>query len=220
METHILVTRVEDDAITTYLSKWFEGKVKPIIESNNLNVIDLETKKATKKQVESVIDKMQPQLILFHGHGNEHSICGYQWEVLIDSNDNVGILKETIVHSLTCSSASNLGHIAVDKHGTLAFIGYKEPFIALNDDDSVSRPLNDQVAKAFLEPAMRVSETLVDFHTTGEAFKRAQNSYDFWIAYYRNNGHLKDASEILQYLEEDRNNLVLIGNSQVCVNSN
>lgn len=208
----ILITRVEDDEITMYCSRWVERKIKPEAEKRGFDVIDLRGKRAVRKSVESVLNSINPILVLFHGHGDDTTIAGYLKETLIHFKENVSMLCGRIVHALTCSSANILGNEAVNRHGTLAFIGYKEPFIALNDDSSVTRPLEDKVAIPFMESAMRVSDSLIRGSTTGEAFKKSQDMYNFWIAYYRVHSEIKDAPDILQYLMADKNAQVLLGN--------
>jgi hypothetical protein len=213
MVTNILITRVEDDEITRYCNKWLEVKIIPEARKRGFNVIDLPEKKARKKNVENVLKKMFPSLVLFHGHGQDSAIGGYNQEILIHSDENAHLLKDKIIHSFTCNSASILGVIAVKKHNTKTFIGYKNPFIALTDDYKTSRPLEDEIAKAFLDPPMKVNEALIKGNTTGEAFKKSQDLYNYWIAYYRAHGDIKDASDILLYLIEDKTSQVIIGNT-------
>ncbi len=217
MPKKILITRIEDDAITTYFSKYVEKKIRPVAEKKGFRIIDLNKEKATKKQVESALKLEDTPLVLFHGHGNDTSIAGYRGEILINSDDNANLLSGKIVHSLTCNSAQILGKEAISKHNTSAFIGYKEPFFALNNELSVSRPLDDDVAKPFLESSMKVTESLIKGNTTGEAFKKSQNAYDYWIAFYKIHGELIDASEMLQYLMADKHAQVILGDTIVSV---
>ena len=217
MKKSILITRTEDDEITRYCSKWIEYKTKPEAERKGFDVIDLNKNKAVRNQVESIMLSKKPPLVLFHGHGNDNIIAGYQHQTLIHSEENAHILGEKIIHSLTCNSASILGHKAVEEHNALAFIGYREPFIALTDDYSASRPLADVIAKPFLESAMKVGDLLVKGNTAGEAFKKSQDTYALWIAYYRANDQEKEASDILLYLMADKNAQILIGNPDASV---
>jgi len=215
MVNRVLITRVEEDEITKYLSVYIKRKIKSEAEKSGFKIIDLHNERATKKILESVLKSLNPLLILFNGHGNDESIFGYRGNVLVQCERNVSILCGRIVYALTCSSANVLGDKAVNQHGTLAFIGYKEPFIALNDDYSVSRPLDDEIAKPFIESAMKVSESLVKGNTTGESLKKSKDMYNLWIAYYRVHSEIADASDILQYLIADRDALIMIGDTDV-----
>lgn len=160
---------------------------------------------------------MNPRLLLFHGHGNNELIAGFGGKVLIHSEKNAHFLQDKIVHSFTCSSASVLGRKSVEQHNTIAFIGYEDPFIALTDDYKSSRPLEDEIATPFIESAMKISDALIKGNTTGESYKKSQDLYEYWITYYRENGHLKDASDILLYLIADKESQVIIGKTDISV---
>lgn len=206
----VLITRVEDDELTRYCSKWVEKKIIPIAERKNHKVIDLNGKKAIKKEVEGRIKALNPDLLLFNGHGDPSTICGYQLEPLIEDGKNSNILADKVVHSLTCDSAKILGENAVRRHNAYAFIGYKSKFIALNDDNHVTRPFEDQIIRPFMESAMKVSECLVDGDSPEGAFNKSQQMYNYWIYYYRTHSDNKDASDVLLYLMMDRDTQVLI----------
>ena len=64
----------------------------------------------------------------FKGHGSPDCVTGGNREVLVKVGENENILDSTIVHSLSCSSASILGPKSV-KAGAKAFIGYNQDFV-------------------------------------------------------------------------------------------
>lgn len=78
MKKSILITRTEDDEITTYCSVWLDKKTIPEADKRGFDVIDLDGNKALRKNVEVFISSKNPLLTLFHGHGNDNTITGHQ----------------------------------------------------------------------------------------------------------------------------------------------
>jgi len=71
-------------------------------------------------------------------------------EILVEVGENEYILKDTIVFSLSCSSAKRLG-ISSIKAGAKAYIGYNEDFIFAYTDGFLTRAEQDPLAKLFLD---------------------------------------------------------------------
>ena len=213
----VLITRVEDDELTLYCSKWVEKEVIPEAQARGIEIIDLKREKAVRKEVEGRIKSLNPELLLFNGHGDPSTICGHQGQPLIEDGKNSAVLNGKIVHSLTCDSASILGKNSVNSYGTKTFIGYTEKFIGLTDDMSVTAPLKDEIARPFMESAMAVSKALVKGNTAGEAYRKSQDMYRYWISYYRAKSESKDASDILLYLGADMEVQVLLGDANASV---
>ncbi len=42
----------------------------------------------TKKNFESYLNKQNPEIVLFNGHGNDFCVCGFKDEPLIESGKN------------------------------------------------------------------------------------------------------------------------------------
>lgn len=100
----LLITRPQYEHTTYYLYHWN----KPIIstaEKMEIKLVDLDGTRATKKELTNVIKKINPNLILFNGHGDESSITGNNGEILIKAGENETLLKGKIVYALSCSSA-------------------------------------------------------------------------------------------------------------------
>jgi hypothetical protein len=72
----VLITNPAHDDITKYLYIW-SRPIKDMAEEKCQKVVELVFEQVTRKNVESYITKMQPKLVIFHGHGNEDEICGF-----------------------------------------------------------------------------------------------------------------------------------------------
>ncbi len=162
----ILITAPNYDEATSYLYAYAKDLVKDI------DCIMLEKPRLTKWNVENVLDKKNPSLILFHGHGTPTTICGNNDEILIQERDNHSVLQGRLTYALACSAAASLGEACVQNNG--CFIGYTQPFTFWTDQTRVANPLHDKVAKLALEPSFELSKALLRGKSAQEAVGRFQ----------------------------------------------
>lgn len=209
----LLITRPQYEITTYYLFYWS----KPVISTANqmgIKVIDLDRNRATKKELTSVIKKINPILILFNGHGDESSIAGHEGEVLIKAGENEILLKGRVVYALSCSSGKELGPKTIES-GTLTYIGYKEDFVFWTNEHFSSKPLEDPRAKLFLEASNQIALSLFKGSTTLEALKGAKQMF------LRNTQSLLASNSedrfLVPYLIWDMQHLVLLGNQTVTI---
>src|SRR3989338_9661118 len=118
----LLITRPEHDPGTRYLSRWSERVIEEA-QKRNFDVIDLHKEKATRKEFEGRVKKIQPEFILINGHGSENSVTGHDNEVLVQHGDNEALLHNRITYAVSCDSAAVLGTECVKK-GKTTFLGY------------------------------------------------------------------------------------------------
>lgn len=177
MSKKLLVTRPQygGDGGIYYLFHWSNIYIN-FAKSKGNSVVDLDGKRANKKDLTGVIKKTKPDLICFNGHGSYESISGQNGEILININDNEVILEGTIVNILACSSGKLLAPSCI-KNGTRAVIAYKEEFWLFYDTQGTSKPLEDEIAKLFLEPANETINHLLKGHTIKESYERSQILY-------------------------------------------
>lgn len=172
----LLITRPQGDLGLKYLEHWSE-KIIDAAKNKGALVLDLKHKRAARKELESVIRKKSPHIIIFNGHGDYDLLTGQFQEPLVIATENVQILAGSIVYAVSCRSAKILGEQAVLKSAK-AYIGYKENFIFHYNESSVYKPLLDEKAKLFLEPSNQVAISLLKGRTTQESFVSSQK---FWI---------------------------------------
>ena len=177
MSRIILVSNASHDAPTEYLDSWFGKIIELVKKQEDTKLFELKKERANRKELTELIEKENPQLVIFNGHGNDELITGFNQDVLVRCNDNESILEGRIIHSMACESAKKLGQKCITI-GTRCFIGYKEKFnlVHLNKKAGLEQ-LDDPIARFFIEPAYEVVIALVEGETTGDAYMRSQNVY-------------------------------------------
>ncbi len=176
MPQALVITRPFYDPATSYLHRW-SIKVVKFARSKINHVSDLDTKRANRKEFESVISKLAPDVIIINGHGTPDSVLGQNNEVLIKAGVNEQILKGANVYALTCDSGKVLGPASV-KAGARGYIGYSQPFVfATMSEEYSTTAEHDPLAKLFLEPVSEIALSLIAGNTVQEAHKKGQNSF-------------------------------------------
>ena len=168
----VLFSRPADDVTLNYLH-YFSKELVNLSNSLGHKTINKEKDKANKKEIISLIKKQRPNLIMFNGHGSPEEICGHKREMIVSSNYNPEVLKETITYSLSCSSAAVLGRKVVDV-GAISFIGYEFDFALGKDPDSEASPRHDRIAKFFLEPSNALFSSLIEGNNVKDSVERAK----------------------------------------------
>jgi|ERR1039458_792932 hypothetical protein len=172
MSKTVLVTRPRHDPITNYLYYWSTELLK-MANQKGMDVFDLAGEKATRKNFESYACK-QPSLVFMNGHGNADTITGDSNKPIVDKKSSI---KTSVIYARSCDSAAALGQILVSG-ATKAFIGYKRKFVMVYLPTHMHKPLNDPLARLFLEPSNLAVSTILKGHTVQEAnlrSKRAMN---------------------------------------------
>ena len=177
MSRILLVVNAHHDNQTEYLTSWFEKVVEVAKKQSDIKILELKKEEANRKNLLEIVEKENPQFVIFNGHGSDDSIAGFDKEILVRCNDNESLLSGKIVHSMACRSANILGKRCITL-GTKCFMGYKEDFeLWSTRRENKEDQLQDQMAGLFLDPAYEAVIALVEGCTTGEAFQRSQNMY-------------------------------------------
>jgi len=205
----MFITRPNYDDTTSYLFHWSENIIE-FAENKNINFIDFKGERVNKKDVEKLIVKQNPKLIVFNGHGSDDAIYGHNDETLIKTGENEKILKSKIVYSVTCNSAKKLGPETV-KSGIRTFIGYENPFVFLVDKNKTCTPLLDKVAEPFFDSSNQLVISLLKSRTTGEAYNKSQSTFNKWIEFFQRSDAPQDSLFILRWLIWDRDCQKLLG---------
>lgn len=170
--TILLITRPNYEKTTYYLFHW-NKEILQEAKNKEIKIIDLSESRANRKEFQSVIAKMNPQLVILNGHGSSDQITGQNGEVLIKVGDNEGVLKGKIVYALSCKTSQALGPASVKK-GCISYIGYSEDFTFWFKNP---RPLDDKWAPLFLEPSNYIPIGLIKGHSVKEVFEKAKSLY-------------------------------------------
>lgn len=207
MKKTLFVRPCHDDVVS-YLHYYSKALLK---ESNNkgFKTINKEKENANKAVVTSIIKKNNPNFIMFNGHGSPTMICGHQDKVLIEKGKNHNLIKNRIIYSLSCSSASQLGKTVADSKTT--FIGYIDEFALGMDSNSQAVIHRDKRAKLFLEPSNLLVKSLLKGNSAKDAVTKSKNLMKVNISKLRTDP-FPDAKDYLPYLYNNYLILELIGN--------
>lgn len=208
----LIVTRPQHDVTTNYLSSWAEEIIK-LAKEKGLEIIDLTRDKANRKELESRIRKLSPELVFFNGHGNEDRIAGHDDEVLIKAEDNHDILKGKITYALACKSGKVLGP-KISEGNEATYIGYSDDFIFISDNNYISKPLSDPKAKPFMESSNHVMVSLLKGHNAQDASERSKNVFKEHFAKLLSSSSDPDSSNTAKYLWWNMRNQVCLGNGE------
>lgn len=214
MNKTLLITRPNHDLTTNYLYFWSE-KIIEQAEKSKVGVVDLNGKRANKKEFSSIITKTQPNLIVLNGHGDESTVTGIDNEILVQVNDNEKLLHEKVTYAISCKSAGNLGLKAMGKTG--AYIGYRDDFIFMFDSTKITRPLEDKTAQLFLEPSNQVVISLLKGNNAGQSCERSKEAIKRNIQKLLTSESPQGGKEAVPYLLWNLSHQVCLGNKSATI---
>ncbi len=173
----MLITRPYHDSTTAYLFKWSEHLIDAS-GKKGISCSDFAGQKASRSEVEKYLNKQNPSLVVFNGHGSDDTIFGH-------------------------SSAKVLGLKAVDA-GAKCFIGYDDAFIFASDKNcSAGRELDDELALPFLDSSNQIVFSLLDGRTSGEAYEKSQAFFRKWIEHFSTSAAPPGSEAIVSWLMWD-----------------
>lgn len=205
----ILFTRPDYDPVTKYLSAWariliIEAREKAIC------VFDLEAAKANKKELEGRLKKKQPSLVVLSGHGDDYCVTGQDDVPLVEAGVNADVLAGTITYAVSCNSASQLGR-KVGTYPSSAYIGYEKKFSFVQKHGFFKQPINDPIAKPFMEFSNQVVRSLIKGHTAKESVNRAKEVGESYLQRLGSSESDPDAQMSAAFLWRDISCLVVLG---------
>lgn len=180
----LLITRPKYDGGTHYLYYWSQELIDQA-KNASWSVYDLSKKKACKSKVSSYLRKKNPKIAVFNGHGSRSEMLGHDHEPVICKNDNEDLLVGSNVYMRACDAGSELGPSIISA-GARGFIGYNQPFIFLHQPEFESRPLEDELAKPFLDCSNQVARALIKGHSAKEAHESSIKAYQRTIRSFLN----------------------------------
>jgi len=207
----VLVTRPAYDPPTHYLCFWSESVIK-VAKEKGLKVIDLRDKEAKREILERHLEKNDPRLVVFNGHGTGDCITGFRKDhILVLAGENETILKERITCAISCNCAKKLGPDSI-RAGATAFVGFKGKFALLHGEWNSATPRRDKTAAYFLDPAYAVPISLIKGNSVGEAFEKSQFAFDKSIQYFETH-YTPENSHILTWLRYNKAIQAVCGNT-------
>jgi len=207
MNRVLLVTRPNHDCTTNYLYYWADWVIQEA-RKKHFKVLDLKQEKANRRLFISYLSKNSPKLIFLNGHGSSDTLAGHNNESLINVGDS--FLSNKIVYARSCCTASRLGVKCVDS-GAQVYIGYKKNFAFFYTTSKITRPLEDDLAKLFLEPSNLVPISLMKGNTAGMSYKKSQKAMYRNIRYMLSSNASVEERNAIPYLIRNLRCQTLIG---------
>lgn len=171
MGKSLLVTRPNYDETTNYLYFW-SGLVIKEARKHRFDIYNLFGNKATKKNFNSYLKSQKPDILFLNGHGDEKTITGHDSEPILESGEKEPVNK-AIIYARSCDAASVLGKKLI-VNGARVFIGYLRKFIFGYTPSKITKPLEDSLAKLFLEPSNLVVTAIIKGHSAQEAHEHSE----------------------------------------------
>lgn len=212
---NLIVTRPEHDSTTKYISAWAQEVITTAYKKG-IEVIDLLRDKACRKEFEGRLKKLSPKLVFLNGHGNETSVTGHDNEVLVEVNENEHILKGRITYALSCSSGKLLGPALANEEMT-AYIGYSDEFSFVYDRRYISKPIEDPLARPFMESSNQLMVSLIKGHTAEESTERAKEIFKKHCLTLSSSNATQDDLQVAKCLWWNMNRLVCSGNQAMTI---
>ena len=170
MEKGLLITLPRHDDVTEYFTR-FSTYIEEEAVKKCINLKKLKDKDANKEDFEKALVKLNYNFVVFNGHGSDKTIKGFKDKIIIESGVNDYILKDRIIYARSCHAGAVLGKDCMKNNKEGCFIGYDVPFIFWADPLCFSNPLNDNVARFFLEPSNLVPISLIKGNSAIDAHK-------------------------------------------------
>ncbi|MFH1332786.1 MAG: hypothetical protein ABIH53_00940 [archaeon] len=208
-----LFTRPCHDDVTGYLH-FYSKRLLIEAKEKGFKTINKEKQDATKEIVSPIIEKQNPNFIMFNGHGSPTAIAGHKDEILIIYGENENLLKKRVTYSLSCSSAQKLGKSIADNKTT--FIGYTDEFALGMDGNCQASIHRDKRAKLFLEPSNLLVSSLLKGNSASNAVKKAKELMKKNISILRTDP-FPDAKDYLPYLFNNYMILEVFGDQEATI---
>ena len=154
---------------------------------------------------------------MFNGHGSPEEICGHGQEVIVSVEENPEILENSIIYSLSCSSALKLGPKSVE-NGAIAFIGYEFEFALGKDPESEASPRHDKIAKLFLEPSNILFSSLLNKKDVKTSVEKAKRKMEENVNYLHTTEAFPEAIYYAPFLFSNYLGLVAHGSQEASIN--
>ena len=200
---------------------WTGAEVVDYALNKCLNVHELNEDDAVRDKLKSFLDYQNPVFFFHFSHGGADTLTGQDMTTLICCNSfdedgktfapNDLLLRNRVVYTLSCLSASELGQKAI-QNGCIAYIGYKDPLWATALQSA-------ETDYALFEIWSGGAKSLIDGKTAEETYDWLKRRYRFWIEYWEmivgtNSTDEWMAAPIIMVLEKNLKGLTLLGDLQ------
>jgi len=152
----------------------------------------------------------QSDIIIGMGHGDVDAFTGQNEAVILEIGKyDPKEVNGKVIKLLSCQTAVELGPDLI-RNGALSFAGYTDDYLWIMDSDLASIPWSDKMAAPSLLPVIDGLNALLDGKTCREAFQIELDGYT-------RNAEIEEDELIKSLIEFNRDNAVLLGNSNARV---
>lgn len=183
-----------------------------VSSKDSFELFCLEKTKACRREFLRLLKK-KPTFIFFNGHGTAYSVTGYNNEPLVTMGNDEKHYQSKLIYALSCKSARSLGKYLVD-FGVKAYLGYKDDFIFIVEEDKLEKPLEDETAKLYLEPSNILVSSILEGETAGEAYQKSQEKFQENINVLLTTESTDDDRDLAPYLYWDMEHQVCLGDKE------
>ncbi len=148
--------------------------------------------------------------MFINGHGNDSEITGHDYETLVKIGENEYLLAGRITYARSCSAAKVLGENVAENNST-TFIGYNRSYILGRNPLKVASPLDDEVAKLFLEPSNLIPISIIKGRTAEEAYNKSQEAMRKNFSFMLSSKATSNQRDAAVYLWSNLSSQVLLG---------
>ncbi len=211
-----LITRPKHDYLTNLIFHWCDNVIN-LAKSRGYRVLQLDGEKANRAMFESYAQKNDIAFVFLNGHGNSSAIAGHDNEPLLAVDDGDDLLPGAIVYARSCDAGKQLAQKMIDQ-GTRAFLGYKRKFaVASSNDNRVSRPLDDKLAKLFIEPANIAPIAILKGNTVEEADRRSKTEMMKKVLYMLSSVATEEERSVASLLYSNLKGQIIVGDGSATV---
>src|SRR3989338_2279282 len=167
MQNGLIITLPQCDDATEYLT-YYSKLVTKEAEEKWIKIKEIHDYELNLKDFIKIINKLDYNFVVFNGHGTTSSILGHKSNVILKVGVNEELMKDRIIYARSCNAAVSLG-VECTKNSNGAFIGYIFPFVFYMNEQWSAKPLNDNIAKLFLEPSNQIPISLIKGNSAKES---------------------------------------------------
>jgi len=197
---------------------WIGSEAVDYAHNSDMSVHELLEDRAIRMHLKDFLDYHDPVFFFHFSHGGTDTLTGQDMSVLICNNafsdgglslqPNHQLLRDRVVYTLSCLSASELGPKAIED-GCISYIGYKDPLWLANIEGA-------DTDYALFEIWTGGAKVLIDGRSTKDAYNFLKRRYKFWIEYWEmidgtSSLNAWKAPVMLMVLEKNLKGLTILG---------